>query len=291
MKGKVLGFTPSTGTGTISGEDGARYGFGQGEWRSDKPIAAGIAVDFEPRGKDAVDIYPVAGASIDVGALGASPAVAKAKSLAMGTLPFPLAIILLIACFLPAINSAGMGGRSLSLLGLSPVVSELNERVQGAREMSASRTKSFDEREAQIQEVIAKSGPSTPVGFFGSGPTAGQALKDLQDERAKADDELAKATSGAFLLGFIFLVYAVPVLALAVAGLAWTGRLVAPAAIAAGASGVVAYGLLWNVSAMGTSYGGVQMLTLGFGAWVLLGAGIALILAGLGKIRNPLASA
>jgi hypothetical protein len=44
------------------------------------------AVDFEIRDSDAIGIYPLAGAGIDVAALSTSPAVAKARSLATGTL-------------------------------------------------------------------------------------------------------------------------------------------------------------------------------------------------------------
>ena len=35
----------------------------------------------------------------------------------------------------------------------------------------------------------------------------------------------------------------------------------------------------------------MSMLTLGFGAWIILLTSIALGLSGLGKIRNPLATA
>jgi hypothetical protein len=290
MKGKILGFTTSSGTGTITGEDGKRYGFTLTEWRSDKPIAAGVAVDFELRGEEAVGIYPVAAAAIDVAALSSSPAVAKARSLATGTLAFPLAILLLIACIMPAINSLARGGQSLSLLGLSPVVTELSRQAKAEREMAESRSKDFDEREQKLQQVIAATGPGTPVGYFNSGPTAGDALKTVQDERARAAAS-EEGHMGSFLLSFMWLVYAVPLLALALIGLSWTGRSLRTASLAAGLSGVVAFGLLWNLTSLATIGDGMSMLTLGFGAWIILLASIALGLAGLGKIRNPLATA
>jgi hypothetical protein len=62
-----------------------------------------------------------------VAALSSSPAIAKARSLATGTLAFSLAILLLIACIMPAIHS-------LSLLGLDPIVTELSEETKGARD-------------------------------------------------------------------------------------------------------------------------------------------------------------
>lgn len=290
MKGRILGFTPSSGTGTITGEDGKRYGFSQAEWRSDKPVAAGTAVDFELRDNDAIGIYPVAGIGIDVGALSASPAVAKARSLATRTMAFPLAILLLIASIMPAIHSLARGGQSLSLIGLGPVVTELSQEAKTEREMTESRNKDFDEREQQLQKVIATTGPETRIGYFGSGGSAGDALKELQDERAKAAAS-QESHMGSFLLSFMWLVYAVPLLALALIGMSWTGRPVRAASLASGVAGVIAFGLLWNLTSLATIGDGMSMLTLGFGAWIILLAGIALGLSGLGKIRNPLATA
>jgi hypothetical protein len=289
MKGKILGFTPSSGTGTIAGDDGNRYGFARAEWRSDKPIAAGSAVDFELRGSEAFGIYPVAGAGIDVAALSASPAVAKARALAMGTLAFPLAILLLIAAIMPAINSVARGGQGLSLLGLGPVVTELSGEAKAASEEAASEAKDFDEREQQLQKVIADSGPGTPIGMFGSGGSAGDALKELQDQRSRATAR-PQGHGVTFLLSVMWLVYAVPLLALALIALSWTGRALRSASLASGIAAVIVFGLLWNLTAVAT-VGDDAMLTLGFGAWIMLLTGIALILAGLGKIKNPLATA
>jgi hypothetical protein len=290
MKGRILGFTPSSGTGTITGDDGNRYGFSQAEWRSDKPIVAGIPVDFELRGSEAVGIYPVAGAGIDVAMLSSSPAVAKARSLATGTLAFPLAILLLVASIMPATNSLARGGQGLSLLGLGPVVTELSQEAKAEREMTESRNKDFDEREQQLQKVIASTGPGTPIGMFGSGGSAGDALKELQDERAKAAAS-QESHIGSFLLSFMWLVYAVPLLALALIGLSWNGRPLRTASLAAAIAGVATFGLLWNLTSLATVGDGISMLTLGFGAWIILLASIALGLSGLGKIRNPLATA
>ncbi|NMN06802.1 MULTISPECIES: hypothetical protein [unclassified Novosphingobium] len=288
MKGKILGFTPSSGTGTITGEDGSRYGFSQAEWRSDKPITAGSSVDFELRGSEAIGIYPVA-PGIDVAALSSSPAVAKARSLATGTLAFPVAILLLIASIMPAINSLARGGQSLSLLGLGPVVTELSQEAKAERAMAEGQTKDLDEREQQLQRVIASTGPGTPIGMFGSGGSAGDALKELQEERTRVAAS-QKSRLGAFLLSFMWLVYAVPLLALALIGLSWTGRSVRTASLAAGILGVIAFALLWNLTALATVGDGISMLTLGFGAWIILLASVALGLSGLGKIRNPLAA-
>lgn len=290
MKGRILGFTPSSGTGTITGDDDKRYGFSQAEWRSDKPIAAGIIVDFELRGSEAIGVYPVSGAGVDVAALSSSPAVAKARSLATKTLAFPLAILLLIASLMPAINSLARGGQSLSLLGLGPVVTELSQQAKAEREMVESRNKDFDEREQALQKVIASTGPDTPIGMFGSGGSAAAALKELQDERAKVAASSEERT-GSFLLSFMWLVYLVPLLAMVLIGLSWTGRPMRGTSLGAAISGVVAFGLLWNLTLLATIGDGISMLSLGFGAWIILLASIALGLSGLGKIRNPLATA
>jgi hypothetical protein len=215
--------------------------------------------------------------------------VAKARSLATGTLAFPLAILLLLACIMPAINSVARNGQGLSLLGLGPVVSELSGEAKAEREMAESEAKDFDERERRLQKAIAETGAGTQIGMFGSGGSAGDALKELQDERAKAVTR-RHGHLGAFLLNLMWLVYAVPILALALIALSWTGRPLRTALLAAGTSAVIAFGLLWNLTAL-ASVGGEAMLTLGFGAWIVLLTGIALILAGLGKIRNPLATA
>jgi len=290
MKGRILGFTPSSGTGTITGDDDNRYGFSQAEWRSDKPIVSGIAVDFELRGGEAIGIYPVAGAGVDIAALSSSPAVAKARSLATGTLAFPLAILLLIGSLMPAINSLARDGQSLSLVGLGPVVTELSQEAKAVREMTESRNRDFDEREKQLQTVIASTGPGTPIGMFGSGGSAGNALKELQDERAKAAAS-QESHRGSFLLNFMWLVNFVPLLALGLIGLSWTGRPLRGASLVTGVSGVIAFGMVWNLTSLATIGDDTSMLTLGVGAWIILLTSIALTLSGLGKIRNPLAAA
>ncbi len=57
MKGKILGFDEGTGEGVISGDDGKRYSFKRGEWKSDRPVVAGRDVDFAASGDVATQIY------------------------------------------------------------------------------------------------------------------------------------------------------------------------------------------------------------------------------------------
>lgn len=59
MRGNILGYMQSSRTGTITGDDGCRYGFTQSEWRSDDPVRTGSRVDFEVRGEEAIGVYPV----------------------------------------------------------------------------------------------------------------------------------------------------------------------------------------------------------------------------------------
>jgi len=88
----------------------------------------------------------------------------------------------------------------------------------------------------------------------------------------------------------MWLVYAVPLLALTLATFSWNGRPLRLVSLASGTSSVIAFGLLWNLTAL-AAVGDDAILRLGFGAWIVLLAGIALVLSGLGKIRNPLAAA
>ena len=61
MQGQIL--TMGGGRSLILGDDGVRYTFAQQEWQNDDVEAAvGVRVDFEVRGSDAVEIYPVPGA-------------------------------------------------------------------------------------------------------------------------------------------------------------------------------------------------------------------------------------
>lgn len=79
MKGKVLGFDAAAGTGAINGENGQRYNFTAGEFKSPTPAKAGDNVDFEADGANAKNIYVTAGAmpNVDLGALTSNATVAN----------------------------------------------------------------------------------------------------------------------------------------------------------------------------------------------------------------------
>lgn len=63
MKGKVLDFSVQTNGGVISGEDGRRYKFSGGDWKSPQSPRQGQAVDFEVQGDQATSIYPETGSA------------------------------------------------------------------------------------------------------------------------------------------------------------------------------------------------------------------------------------
>lgn len=124
MKGRVLGFSAETGTGVINGEDGRRYAFTTADWQAGRPVDAGIRVDFEAEGATARGIYADAGAGgVDVAALAASPAIGKARALLTGTIAAPIAIVVLLACVLPALT---MPQKSVSLFDLPSILSLAN---------------------------------------------------------------------------------------------------------------------------------------------------------------------
>ncbi len=295
MKGRILGFTPSSGTGTITGDDGNRYGFSQAEWRSDKPIAAGTAVDFELRGSEAIGIYPVAAAigTVDMAALAASPAVAKTKALLTGTLAFPLALVLLIACLLTAMSSPE---RSVNMLNLGDVVGRLGPLASGSGD-HADELADLDKEQASLDQAARTQGADVQSPGYGYG-TIGERLKQIAEQRAKIE----KIASGERMLSItrsiLFVRFAVPLCAFWLLWAVWAGLpAVRVASLATGVSAVIA-GLLPHllkhalIGALGNFGAGMDdALSVGIGAWVLLIGGVALILAGLGRIQNPLAKA
>ena len=50
LRGEILSYDTTTGTGLISGDDGARYDFVSAALQSPAVPAAGVRVDFVPEG-------------------------------------------------------------------------------------------------------------------------------------------------------------------------------------------------------------------------------------------------
>jgi hypothetical protein len=246
MQGRILGFDEAAGTGMISGEDGRRYRFGKADWRGGGAPRAGAAVDFDANGDAAADIYPAVAAR----AAGAAPAVtlppdaaAKIKALFTESLATPLALVIIVACFLPALTTPI---HSVSLFGLDSTI---------GRSVGAA------------------------AAFMGNGSVSG--------------------VSGLLVLRFL-----APLAAVALIVLDWLGKPLNLPMIVTGAVAILV-GLIvfayksaivstFDRVTSGLSSFGVpspgDMIGVGFGVWLLAIAGIALIVAGIGKIHNPLRS-
>lgn len=79
LKGRVLDFNVATSGGTISGDDGMRYGFAGAEWKSATSMpTAGTRVEFEVNQGSAIAIYAVAQAPVQSKIPLAAPAQASA---------------------------------------------------------------------------------------------------------------------------------------------------------------------------------------------------------------------
>lgn len=70
MRGEILSYDTTAGTGLISGDDGARYSFASSDLKSPAVPAAGVRVDFVPEGDLATQILILAGGPSTVGVAG-----------------------------------------------------------------------------------------------------------------------------------------------------------------------------------------------------------------------------
>jgi uncharacterized membrane protein YhaH (DUF805 family) len=70
VRGEVLSYDSTAGTGLISGDDGARYGFSSAALQSPATPAPGVRVDFVPEGDQATQILILAGGPSTVGVAG-----------------------------------------------------------------------------------------------------------------------------------------------------------------------------------------------------------------------------
>ncbi|MBC9030805.1 hypothetical protein IAG41_00215 [Sphingomonas sp. JC676] len=296
MKGKILGFTPSAGSGAIAGADGERFSFVAAQWRSDKAITVGASVDFAPVAGVATEIYPVvAAAPIQVGELAASPAVQKARGLFMTTLAAPLAALLLIATFLPAISSPissaslwGMGSLA-QMVSANPLLA--NDDVAGVREA----LQELDARETDLRTNTA--------GFGGMPMDNSAGLRMVAKERVNLQAQLSRAQFASTIGGLLVIRWLVPIGAIALLAFAWMEKSTRVLALATGAAAAVTAAILYEYREVlvgsgspAGSIGGMisrqmgAVVSLGFGTYLIGLCGIALVLAGLGILKNPLAA-
>lgn len=150
MQGKILGF--SGDEGAITAEDGARFTFSRGDWKSEGEPRPGTTVDFVA-GADgkAQEIYSLKPAGPDVGAalarggeefskLASSEGSARAIALARARPEVPLAILLLIVAFLfsYAVTGTGNWSEGDSLVGFMGEIGDGLEQNADAAEQLAN---------------------------------------------------------------------------------------------------------------------------------------------------------
>jgi hypothetical protein len=302
MKGTILGFTPSTGTGAISGENGDRYSFDAAQWRGDRPVSAGVAVDFAPSDGMATEIYPVlttVGGTPDLSALTSSPAIQRVKQLTFGTLAFPLAILLLLATLLPAINMPAPWGGS-SLWGIGRIVKIMDSNPILSKGDPSSFAEEIDNIDKEITDLRQPRSDPTGMGAILFNPTdVKNRIEELEKQKQLMKDAAVDARWANTIENLLIIRFLVPVMAIVLIWLAWTDKALAPAALVTGGISILVFLLIYMFrnSLAGTpdedSLGGVMsknidaMISLGFGTYLILLCGIGLVLAGLG-FKNPL---
>jgi len=297
MKGRILGFDASSGSGAIVSEGGERFTFVAAQWRGQQAIQGGLTVDFEPMSGVATEIYPVGaalGGSVDLSHLAASPAAQKLRTLATTTLAFPLAALLLLATLLPAISSPQQSVSIWSLGTLQKQVSAnpllANDDVSGAEEA----LKALDAREADLKAHM--------TGFGGMPLDNGPELKMIADERAQAEARLSSARTAKIVTALLAVRWLVPLLAGVLLWFCWAGKPAKAMTLATGGAAILTAIIVHAYRQSIVGLGGVDensigamlsanleaAISVGMGTWLIGLIGLGLLLAGLGIIRNPL---
>lgn len=296
MKGKILGFTPSMGSGAISGENNERFGFTADQWRSERAITVGTSVDFVPVDGRATEIYPATGAMPAAADLAASPIAQKLRTLSVTTLAFPLAALLLLATLLPVISTPVKGA---SLWGIGEVARMVSANpLLGNDDLSgiSEALKSLDAREADLR---------THTTGFGGMPIDNSAeLASLARTRSAMEGRLAAARTASFVTSLLIVRWAVPILAAVLLWFGWAGKELRTMTLATGAAAIVTAVIIYAyrqtlVGGLGGGEGTLggmisrqmdAVISVGIGTYLIGLLGVGLILAGLGVARNPLAA-
>jgi len=298
MKGRILGFDASSGSGAIASEGGERFTFVAAQWRGQQAIQGGLAVDFEPMSGVATEIYPVGdalGGSVDLSHLAASPAAQKLRTLATTTLAFPLAVLLLLATLLPAISSPQ---QSVSLWSLGTLQKQIsanplfaNDDVSGAQEA----LKALDARETDLK--------THTTGFGGMPIDNGPELRMIAEQRAQAEAQLGSARTAKTVTTLLAVRWLVPLLACGLIWFCWASKPARTMTLATGGvsvlTAIVIYAYRQSIVGLGgaseNSIGAMlsanleAAISVGMGTWLIGLIGAGLLLAGFGVVRNPLA--
>jgi hypothetical protein len=306
MKGKILGVAAEELAGAITGDDGKRYRYEATEWRGERAASIGASVDFDVEGGVARDVYPAVGAFAGVGggatsveALARSPGGERVISLFKNTLALPLALMVLVAFFLPALSSPV---KTVSQLGLDKVVASTGLNL-GDAEIGRRRLADLERDIARFRTEAGRGGAEAPDGVYGYG-NVGSRLQSLEEQRTEIRKGLGavdflKTVNTALILRFAALIAAAWLI-----WQAWAGAALRPWELAAGAAAILAGGLTFLLKSailglftaanpLGEA-AATQMdslVSIGIGPWLLLAAGAGLIASGLGLVRNPLARA
>ncbi|MBB5986894.1 hypothetical protein [Sphingobium lignivorans] len=299
MKGRILGFDASTGSGAITSESGERFTFVAAQWRGQQAIQNGLTVDFEPMSGVATEIYPVGKGlevPVDLSHLAASPAVQKIRALGMTTLVFPLAALLLVATLLPMVSTI-QGSFSLWSLGtLQRQVSANpflgNGNVAGAERALAE----LDAREAALQRPM--------TGFGGMPIDNGPALQRVAEARASMEARLSAARMARTANALLGLRWLVPLLAALLLWFCWMGKSTRTIALVTGGVSIVTAIAVFAYRQSIVTFAGAgenaigamvsanleAAISVAIGTWLMGLIGVALVLAALGIVRNPLAA-
>ncbi|WP_375398220.1 hypothetical protein [uncultured Sphingomonas sp.] len=311
MKGKILGFTAAAGTGVITGENGERFSFAATQWRSDKPIAPGMTVDFDAREGVATEVYPVTGGmAFNAADVTASPAIQKARGLVMTTLAVPLAILLLIATLLPALSSPI---QSVSLWGMGGIVKLLNANPMLSDDGSyaTERLAKITQEDAELKADLTRRGlPMPSAAEIAAAPAAtmfgdqsfASRFKELGVEREKLGQQIADARWRNLLASLMIVRFLVPIGACVLLYLAWVAKPLKIPSIATGGIAIVTAAIIYlyrdalighsDKDSIGAAISAQMdaVVSVGFGTYLIALIGIGLILAGIGVVRNPLAA-
>lgn len=302
MKGKILGVATVELAGAITGDDGKRYRYEAADWRGERPASVGAGVDFEVEGGAARDVYPAVGAFTGAGvasveALARSSGGEKVIGLFKGTLALPLALLVMIAFFLPALSSPMM---TVSQLGLDKITAAVRPNLEQA-EQGRRRLADLERDLARFQTEAARRGAGAPDSVYGYG-NVGDRITSLEEQRSEIHKGLGavgflKTVDAALILRF-----AAMLAALWLVWQAWAGAALRPWELAAGIAALLAggltfllrsaiLGLISTMNPLGEAAAAQAeaLISVEIGPWLLLAAGAGLIASGLGLIRNPLA--
>lgn len=294
MRGKILG--ASADGGTISGEDGKRYRFDPGQWKSERSPAQGDEVDFEVGDQGtAHEVFSVkTGVTIDLGAVGEqakallgdganSPLGARAIALVKSNLLFQLSFaILIVSCLFTYVKLTGAVGpaayAALPDHGAYKIIN-VGDLVDYLKTSFDAAAGGMDQA-AQMMSGIGQDGSTSPFG----------------DPRAIADNLRAASA----MSNLLYLAYLVPIGASAIIVQLLRRKGLSLIPLATGAACVTSFALLvlcqfavasavkkmTNADAAAAAAAS-KSIAFGLGSYIILLCGLALLGVALGIVRLP----